>query len=310
MISLQDWRNGAGIFAHGDWPVVTRTGGNPAGPALLMIHGFPTSSWDWNRLWDALAANFSLYTLDMLGFGDSPKPRRFRYRIADQADLLESWLNLQGVGEYHILAHDYGDTVAQELLARDAERRAGVRPEDDTGLRIASACLLNGGLFPESHRAAGIQKLLLSPLGPLVARYSNRDRLAENMQRIFGPQTQPSEEEIDNFWKLLQWRGGRRVMHRLIRYMPERKRHRARWVGALCETQVPIKLINGLHDPISGAHMVDRYRQLVPEPDITGLEGIGHYPQLEAPQAVLDAFRAFMHRHDFARYPAQVLAGA
>ncbi|WP_237057312.1 alpha/beta fold hydrolase [Microbulbifer sediminum] len=309
MMTLQEWRNGAGLFAYGDWPVVTRTGGNPSGPALLLIHGFPTSSWDWNRLWDALGANFSLYTLDMLGFGDSPKPASFSYRIADQADLIESWLTHQGIREYHILAHDYGDTVAQELLARDAERRLG-DVAAGAGLRIASACLLNGGLFPETHRPARIQKLLLSPLGPWVARRSSRNRLAETMRRIFGPQTQPSEEELDNFWRLVKARGGRRVMHKLIRYMPERKRRCSRWVGALCTTAVPVKLINGLHDPISGAHMVDRYRQLVPGPDITGLEGIGHYPQLEAPQAVLDAFREFMQRHGFADYPAQVLAGA
>ncbi|SDK65345.1 alpha/beta fold hydrolase [Microbulbifer yueqingensis] len=309
MMSLQEWRNGASIFAHGDFPVFTRVGGNPAGPALLLLHGFPTSSWDWNRVWDALAANFSLYTLDMLGFGDSPKPRNFPYRIEDQATLVESWLLHLGVGEFHILAHDYGDTVAQELLARYRQRQ-DASGDKGVGLRVASVCLLNGGLFPEAHRPALIQRLLSSPVGPLVGRIGNRKRLAANMARIFGPQTQPCEEEIDNFWKLLCNRDGRRILHRLVRYMSERRRHRKRWVGALCETEVPLKLIVGLFDPVSGRHMAARYRELVPQADITGLEGIGHYPQLEAPQAVLDALRGFMLRHGLAKYPAQVLAGA
>jgi pimeloyl-ACP methyl ester carboxylesterase len=58
----------------------------------------------------------------------------------------------------------------------------------------------------------------------------------------------------------------------------------------------PLTLIDGAADPISGAHMAARYRELVPRADVTLLEGIGHYPQVEAPGAVVEAYSAFRAR--------------
>jgi pimeloyl-ACP methyl ester carboxylesterase len=189
-----------------------------------------------------------------------------------------------------VLAHDYGDSVAQELLARQAE--PGARP------RLRSVAFLNGGLFPETHRPVLMQRLLLSPLGPLVGRLASRAKLADNMRRIFGPATQPDATLLDGFWRLITTNDGRAVMHRLIRYMRERREQRARWVGALQRATVPLQLIDGAADPVSGAHMAQRYRELVPQPDVTLLEGIGHYPQVEAPGAVLAAYLEFRERID------------
>jgi pimeloyl-ACP methyl ester carboxylesterase len=78
-------------------------------------------------------------------------------------------------------------------------------------------------------------------------------------------------------------------MTKLIGYMAERRRFRDRWVGALVDAEVPIRLVNGLLDPISGAHMVARYRELVPQRDIVELPDTGHYPQVESPDAVTAA---------------------
>jgi pimeloyl-ACP methyl ester carboxylesterase len=138
-----------------------------------------------------------------------------------------------------------------------------------------------------------IQKLLRSPLGPLVARLTSRRAFAANLRRIFGPQTPPSPEELDGFWTLVSANDGRRILPRLIQYMAERRRHRARWVGALQHTKVPLKLIDGVADPISGVQLVRRYRELISPADVTELPGIGHYPQVESPAAVLQAYLDF-----------------
>lgn len=286
MIPLPDWRRAGAAFTFDGHEVFTRTGGRPDAEPLLLIHGFPTASWDWEAVWEPLCERHRVLTLDMLGFGFSAKPRGHAYTIAEQADLCEAFLREQRVVRYHVLAHDYGDTVAQELLARQGESR-GPAPS------LQSVAFLNGGLFPETHRPLLAQKLLLSPLGPFVARRFTKDRMAAAMTRIFGPRTPPSGETIEAFWQLLLHNDGRAAMPRLIRYMVERRQHRERWVGALQTTRIPLKLIDGAADPISGAHMAERYRELVPRADVTLLEGIGHYPQVEAPQQVLDAYRAF-----------------
>ncbi|MCY1278033.1 Lipase 1 [compost metagenome] len=281
-IALDAWRAQGRDFVFAGHAIRYWTAGE--GAPLLLIHGFPTASWDWHHLWAPLAARYRLIACDMLGFGDSAKPRGHDYRLLEQADIQQALLAHLGIAEpVHVLAHDYGDSVAQELLARHEEGR----------FAMASCVFLNGGLFPETHRPVLVQKLLLSPLGPLFGRLFDRRRLAASFARIFGPATQPGEAELDAFWTLIAHNDGPAVMHRLIRYMPERRQQRERWVAAMQATRVPLRVIDGAVDPISGAHMVARYRELVAGADTVLLDGIGHYPQVEAPEAVLRHYLEF-----------------
>jgi pimeloyl-ACP methyl ester carboxylesterase len=283
-VSPDQWRAAGDTFEWRGVRVFYRVEGT--GEPLLLVHGFPTASWDWWRVWPQLAARYRVLALDMVGFGFTEKPRWFAYSIFAQADLFEALLARERVTHYRLLAHDYGDTVAQELLAR--QRSAA-------GARIVAACLLNGGLFPETHRALLVQKLLASPLGPLVARASSYRTFAASMRRIWGAQP-VADEELRGMWQLASENDGMAVMPKLIGYMAERRHHRERWVRPLVEPPCPIRLVNGLADPISGAHMVARYRDVVSAPDVIELADVGHYPQLEAPQAVVDAVLALFER--------------
>ena len=176
------WRECGANLDHAGRRIFWRQGGERNAPALVLIHGFPTSSSDWAPVWRELEKDYRLVALDMLGFGYSSKPVGHHYSIFEQADIHEALLTHLGIGDYHALAHDYGDTVAQELLARQLESAPAA------GLR--SVCFLNGGLFPETHRPLPIQKLLMSPIGPLVARLSTRRSLgAEALRRALQPLT-------------------------------------------------------------------------------------------------------------------------
>ena len=281
-IPLCVWRTRGQNFSFRGQSIRYWTAGQ--GEPLLLIHGFPTASWDWHYLWAPLAQRFRVIACDMLGFGDSAKPLDHQYSLLEQADVQQALLAHLGVHEpVHLLAHDYGDSVAQELLARHHEGLADV----------ASCVFLNGGLFPESSQLLLIQKLLLSPLGWLVGRTFGRDDVVRNIIQLYGPCTRPSESALDDYWSLVVSNRGTRVLHKLIGYLPERVKHRDRWVGALQQAGVPLRLINGAVDPHSGAHMVERYEQLVPEPDTVQLPGIGHYPHTEAPVQVLRHYLAF-----------------
>ena len=258
-------------------------------PVIFLIHGFPTSSWDWVPIWNALNESYRLVAMDMLGFGFSDKPNPHAYSIMEQADLCEALVADRKLDSFHVLAHDYGDTVAQELLARQNEGQ-GVG-------HWLSLCLLNGGLFPETHQARLIQKLLLSPLGPLVNKLTSKRTFDKSLSAVFGPGTQPSRRDLDGFWDLINHNGGRHVFHNLITYMTDRKTYRERWVSALQQSAVPIGLINGSVDPVSGAHMVERYREVVSEDHfIVELPTIGHYPQVEAPEEVVRAYLRFLRQ--------------
>jgi len=282
--SLSDWRQAGKIFTYRQHPIFFRDEGS--GPTLLCIHGFPTASWDWHRVWPFLRPRFRLIAPDMIGFGFSAKPRDYDYSLLDQADLHEALLTHLGIDNVFILAHDYGDTVAQELLARNAE--------GDGAFAIRAVCLLNGGLFPEVIRPRPVQRLLLSPLGPVVSRLINERLFSRSFVAIFGPATQPTAGELRDFWNLVSHDGGVALAHRIIHYLRERRHHRDRWVGALKQTGVPLRFIVGPLDPVSGRHMADRYRELIPDPDIVILDGIGHYPQIEDPAGVVRELLSFL----------------
>ena len=291
-MTLNEWKAIGHYFTYKQHQIFINESGS--GETLLLIHGFPTASWDWYRMWPHLIKDYHVIAADFLGFGFSDKPRNYPYSILDQADLLEALLREKGIERVHIISHDYGDTVAQELLARFQERAQ----KGETGVEIRSLCLLNGGLFPEVHRPLLVQKILMSPLGFIVGRLFNRAKLGNNFKNIFGPNTQPTEAELDDFWTLVGGNGGRYVFHLLIRYMAERVQYRERWVGALQATKIPLRFINGVADPISGQHMVDRYRELISQPRVVELKDIGHFPLIEAPQAVLEHFLGFVGRSE------------
>lgn len=262
------------------------------GETLLLLHGFPTASWDWHKVWPKLIDRYHVLALDFIGFGYSAKPKRYHYSIHDQVDLIEHFLEIKGIQKLHILAHDYGDTVLQELLARFIKRREE-RSQKREVRQIQSIVLLNGGLFPETHKALPIQKALISPLGILLTPFLSKKKLSKNFHNIFGKNTPPTATEIDEFYTLMSRNRGKYIFHKLIRYMADRIQHRERWVSALQQSPVPIRLINGGADPISGKHIADRYRELIPNPDVILLKEIGHYPQTEAPDLVLEHYFNF-----------------
>ena len=284
-IPLAAWRDAGGYERLRDHDQFLRDAGD--GTAVLLIHGFPTASWDWSWIWDDLVADHRVIAPDLLGFGFSAKPAGHAYSIADQADRLEDLLDRLGVVHFHVLAHDYGDTVAQELLAR--------RNQGTGAWGLLSACFLNGGLFPEAHRPRPIQRLLAGPLGPLLAKTISRRRFAKSFSAVFAPDARPAEAELDAFWALIEANDGRRVAPALLGYLRERRRRRARWTGALQSAKVPIGLINGRLDPVSGRHLVDRYREVVGNTGfIEEFDDVGHYPQVEAPERVVGAWRRFV----------------
>ena len=290
MIPIGKWRQQAQYLSAGSNRIAYWTSAEEDKPTLLLIHGFPTSSWDWSAVWSALEMKFRLIAVDMLGFGLSDKPKNIVYSIMHQADLQEAALEHLGLGDAHIFAHDYGDTVAQELLARSNE--------GTLSFSLKSICFLNGGLFPEQHRPRPLQKLGLTPLGVFVGMMMSEQRLRKAFDEIFGPATKASDEEIAGHWEMILENNGAGIFHKLLNYIPERKQYRERWVGALKEARIPLRLIDGGADPVSGAHLYDYYKEQLPDADAVLFDDIGHYPQTEAPERVIEAFFDFHNKMD------------
>ncbi|AEA98506.1 alpha/beta fold hydrolase [Alteromonas mediterranea] len=76
--------------------------------------------------------------------------------------------------------------------------------------------------------------------------------------------------------------------------MKQRKQYREHWVVALQNADVPVRLTAGMIDPISGAHMMARYKALIPNADVVEVTDIGHYPQIESAELVLESIFGFI----------------
>jgi pimeloyl-ACP methyl ester carboxylesterase len=293
---LERWRAAGKQFDYLGFDIFYRVEGS--GPALLLIHGYPFNTFDWAPLWDRLTARFTVIAPDMIGMGFSAKPVAYEYSVHDHADMHEALLAHLGVDRIHLLAHDLGDSVGQEMLARLEFGEQSCGP-----VRIDTITWLNGGLFNETYTPRALQKLLSrTPLGdilsPLQGTSLSRRLVEPTINEMFGPDTKPSRRMMDLFHQILEYNDGTRVTHKVGRFVTDRYRHRNRWVRAMRQTAIPMRLIDGPADPNSGAHMAQRYREVIPNPDVVMLdERIAHWPQIEAPGAVLTHFLAHVDAH-------------
>ncbi|XP_037099447.1 mesoderm-specific transcript homolog protein isoform X1 [Syngnathus acus] len=262
---------------------------------VLLLHGYPASSYDWSKIWHQLTQHFiRVIALDFLGFGLSDKPLPHNYSIFEQASVVEALVVELGLANQRInlVAHDYGDTVALELVYRRDQNRTG-------HLNIKSLCLSNGGLFPEVNYPRLLQRLLKDStyLAPVLLRIGNYMFFNNGMREVFGPYTKPTNAELWNMWVSIRYNDGHLVLDSLLQYINQRIKHRERWVGALTTTSVPLHLIYGPMDPVNPhPEFIELYKKLVKRSTVTVLnEYIGHYPQLEDPIGFLAAYLKFIH---------------
>lgn len=287
---LLEWNKKAQIFEYNGYEISYHDTKDPSKGVLLLLHGFPTSSWDWRFLWPELQGKYRLIAFDMLGFGLSDKPKTHEYSVHEQADIQETLLRNLGIKDVNILAHDYGDILAQEMIARFNEKT-----ENGYELNIKSLVLLNGGIFPEQHKPRFIQTLLNSPIGSLVSNFSTQQIFNNSFAPVFGEKTKPTNQEMDDLWYLISQQNGHQLNHKLLHYLDDRFEYRERWVGALQETEVPMLFINGISDPVTGKETVERYLELIPSPNVVELDDIGHYPHTESPTMVIKHYIDFMN---------------
>ena len=250
---------------------------------LVVVHGYPTSSFDFAHLLPALAEFRRVVLVDLLGFGLSDKPD-VRYTMAGQADVVAGVTAALGIDRAALLTHDMGDTVGGELLARAME---GSWP-----VEITRRVVTNGSIYIAMANLTAGQQLLLSlpdaeieaavaPPAPALAASLVATLSASHAGLDMAPHAE-----------LVVHGGGNRMLARTIRYIEERRANERRFTGAIERHPSPLTVVWGPEDPIAVAAMATRLAQVRPDTTLRWVDGAGHYPQLEAPDAFLDAVQA------------------
>jgi pimeloyl-ACP methyl ester carboxylesterase len=254
---------------------------------LLVLHGFPTSSFDYAAVLDGLRDGRRVLLLDMVGYGLSAKPDR-AYTMALQADVAAAFVAALGLERLALLTHDMGDTVGGELLARRAE---GAWP-----VEVTQRVLTNGSIYIEQAHLTNGQQLLLGLPDEVLAPGIPIDAasITQSLRETFSPLTQliPAgwpEDPVPAAAAQVVRDDGQLLLPRLIRYIEERRANERRFTGAIETDPSPLRVVWGLDDPIAVPSMVDTMVAARPDATAIRLEGVGHYPMVEAPRRFLDA---------------------
>ncbi len=243
---------------------------------MVVLHGYPTSSFDYWMVLEKLSENYRVIVHDHIGFGFSDKPIDYSYSLIDQANVaLTLWKSLN-LDKVTILAHDYGTSVATEILAQTQE--------GSSDLKINSLILCNGSIHIELSQLRFIQKLLKNKfLGPLVARFASEQTFVRNMTNIWYDTSTINITEFKEMWQMLILGNGRKVLPKITQYINQRYTYWDRWIGALERTQIPVKIVWATEDPVAVKAIALQLHKEIPNSELHLLEKTGHYPMLENP---------------------------
>lgn len=259
------------------------------GPAILLLHGFPTSSYDWRGIIDRLSDAFRCIAFDFPGYGLSAKPVAYSYSLFQQTDVAVDVARALGIEEAHVVGHDVGQTIHAELLAREQE---GSLP-----FRLLSSTILNGSTLQGHASITAFQRLLgsnetlpqaIAALDGLTQTYI--PALKALMKR---PESLTPEDETV-MQELLMYRDGHRRLAPLSGYMRERLIHQDRWIGAFKAAKHPTQIVWADGDPVANIEMGRELSKIVSQAKYTELNNLGHFLVLEDPPAVASHIREFI----------------
>ena len=260
--------------------------------AVFIVHGYPGSSWDFQGVVDRIGTDTRTVVMDMVGFGMSDKPLDGDYQsnftLVLQADLYDALAAHLGLKTVILVAHDMGQTVGLELMARFEENR--------TPFRIRHAILLDGSTLVDMIAPTEYQKQALAAPSTALP-----DGMAwDDIYNIF-PESYATESRArDDFDELVTCQAhqiyinhGSRTIGGIVHYLKERNESFGRWSRTLFEFQkAPMTLIWGEQDPVAVIAMADRIKKERPVTDLYKYPDCAHWPSIEYPDRIGDAILA------------------
>ena len=260
-------------------------------PTIAFLHGYPSASFDYYKALPFIGKEFSYILHDHLGFGLSDKPLDYSYSLIEQAEVAMALWQKLGLKEIHLVAHDYGTSVANEIMVR---RMRGFEP-----VKIKSVTFCNGSMHVELAQMKVIQKLLKHPFwGKYVAALSSESLFVNTMRDIWFDKTLFDPIEIKILYTMLMSNGGRQVFHKVSQYNNERVKYWHRWIGNLPHIDIPTHILWAQQDLIAVKAIAELLHTEMPHSVYTKIENCGHYPMLEQPELWATLLIGFIRKID------------
>jgi pimeloyl-ACP methyl ester carboxylesterase len=275
-MNVQEWKakgNFTKVYGHSVFNIHHKTNK----PTLAFLHGYPSASFDYYKVLPILENDFSYIIHDHLGFGLSDKPANYSYSLIEQAEIaIELWKQL-GIKEIHLVSHDYGTTVANEIIVRKLQ---GFEP-----VKIKSVTFSNGSMHIELAHLKLVQRLLKHPtFGKYIVALMNKRTFIKTMQDIWFDKQLCDLKEMNELWELLMMNAGKEVLHKISQYNNERVKYWHRWIPALAQLDIPTHVLWAQQDPIAVKAIAEQLHKEIPSSVYTKIDQCGHYPMLEKPE--------------------------
>jgi pimeloyl-ACP methyl ester carboxylesterase len=238
-----------------------------SGVPVLYLHGFPTSSDDWEPFLQRTGG----IAVDLPGFGRTGKAGNLDYSLGGQADFLERFLAELGVHQLKLVVHDWGAGAGLVFAQR--------HPEQVSRMVLLNALpLLDGFHWPR------LARILRRPLlGELVMGATTRRMLARTLRRGCANPHAWSPEALAAVWEQFD-QGTQRAILRLLRSVDEQRLAAA---GAdLPSIAVPALVVWGEEDPWLAPSYADAYARRLTQAELQRTPGAGHWPWLDQPTVV------------------------
>lgn len=271
-------------FAVGNATVSALVDGD--GSPLVLLHGTPTGAELWRHLVEPLAAaGHRVLAPDLPGYGATRLPPGGDHSLAGSAELLARWIEAEGRGPVWVVGHDTGGGVAQVLAAR--------HPSLVVRLTLTNSIADGSWPAPRARIATMAARLgLYRPAARL--RLVPNPYLRREVRRGFADRGVAVALEAADatriFWdgKFSDPEGRRSFQRHLAALRPADTA--AAVVDALPRLAVPCQLVWGTADPFQTWDTAGRrLLGLLPEPQVTLLDGCGHFAPLECPERFVAA---------------------
>jgi pimeloyl-ACP methyl ester carboxylesterase len=249
------------------------------GPALILIHGYGASTYDWKDVFDDLAERFHVIAVDLKGFGFSEKPAG-DYTIQAQADLVLKLLDQLGIQRATLGGSSMGGAVAM-LCALNEPRR------------VERLILVDSVGFTEEGQQAGlVPPLLVKPIiGPILGALAltSDDLVRRGLTRAFYDQSLATPERLEIYYRPLRTRGGQEAALSVAR----------QWNLSAVETNLqrikqPTLIIWGAEDELIPLKQGQRLHRQIKGSALVVFQPCGHLPQVEKPRRFVQEINKFV----------------
>jgi pimeloyl-ACP methyl ester carboxylesterase len=260
-----------------------REAGDPSKPTIVLLHGFPSSSYSFHDLIPHLADRFHVIAPDYpgMGYSDAPAPTVLRPTFDDVAMVVEAFIDQRAPGPVILYMHDFGGPIGMRIATAHPERIAGLIFQNTT----ISLEGWNSARLPFYERIGGPETPDKLAEAEQLANVG-RDKFLHQAGARSPDVVDPDNWAIDAYAFSIP--EDRVFMSRLLMNMEANFPRYPEWTAYLRERQPKTLILWGQNDPFLVRAAAESVRQSVPTADVRYFDG-GHFVLDENADAIADA---------------------